>query len=509
MLTSLHLPSSLTPRRREPAPGPLAAKLQAAYTRLASGLPEEYPAEALAEAEAAVAELGDDPFATGRDGITAERIDLREIPFVTIDPKGATDLDQAMHLSVLGAGAQAPADGPAFRVRYAIADVGRFITPGGRLDRETHARGQTIYLPDRRIPLHPEIISEGAASLLPGVDRAAYVFTVELNADGTIHSQELVRAVVRSRTQLDYDAVQADHDAGRALPETIAWLPEIGAALQADEAARGGIDLAIPDQDVVEADGDYTLTYRPRQGIEDANAQISLLAGRVAANLMLEAGQGVLRTMPRPKDETIADFLAIVAGLGFPADAPYQDVIRSIGHQERNPRALAVHYASPSLFRGAGYTLISEDAADSELLQAAVGAPYAHTTAPLRRLIDRYVLPLAEAASRGAEPPAWALAGLEELPEVMQKSGQRASQIDRQVIEYTEAILLAERIGEAFDGVFVGSRTTKSGTRLVEVHVPEPAVVVWAEGEAPVGEPVRIRLRAAEPEAGKLFFDVV
>lgn len=59
------------------------------------------------------------------------------------------------------------------------------------------------------------------------------------------------------------------------------------------------------------------------------------------------------------------------------------------------------------------------------------------------------------------------------------------------------------------DGVVVGSRTTKSGTRLVEVHVPEPAVVLWAEGEAPVGEPVRIRLRAAEPEAGKLFLDVV
>ena len=323
--------------------------------------------ERVADAEAAVAELGGDPFALGRDGIDTERIDLREIPFVTIDPHGATDLDQAMHLEAL----DTAAGGAAFRVRYAIADVGRFITPDGPLDAETHARGQTIYLPDRRIPLHPEAISEGAASLLPGVDRAAYVFTVELAADGTIVSQDLGRAVVRSRAQLDYDAIQADADADRPLPEAIAALPAIGAALQADEIARGGIDLAIPDQEVTETNGDYTLSYRPRQGIEDDNAQISLLAGRVAADLMLRAGHGVLRTMPRPDEETIAEFLAIVAGLGFDAGAPYQDVIRSIGHQERNPRALAVHYASPSLFRGAGYTLIGEEESDDELLQAA------------------------------------------------------------------------------------------------------------------------------------------
>ena len=499
------LPSSLSPRDRDPAPGPLAAHLREAYAALAADLPEEYPAAALADAEAAVAELGGDPFALGRDGIETERADLREIPFVTIDPHGATDLDQAMHLEAL----DAAEDGAAFRVRYAIADVGRFITPGGPLDAETHARGQTIYLPDRRIPLHPEIISEGAASLLPGEDRAAYVFTIELAADGTIARQDLGRAVVRSRAQLDYDTIQADADAGRPLPAPIAALPAIGAALKADEIARGGIDLAIPDQEVTETNGDYTLSYRPRQGIEDDNAQISLLAGRVAADFMLRAGHGVLRTMPRPDEETISAFLAIVAGLGFDAAAPYQDVIRSIGHQDRNPRALAVHYASPSLFRGAGYTLIGAETGEDELLQAAVGAPYAHTTAPLRRLIDRYVLPIAEAACREADAPAWALDGLAELPAVMKETGRLAGQIDKQVIEYTEAVLLAERTGEVFDGVVVGSRTTKDGTQLVEVHVPEPAVVVWAAGRAPVGEPVQIRLRSAEPETGTLLFDVV
>ncbi len=101
MLTRLRLPSSLSPRRREPAPGPLAARLREAYATLAADLPAEYPAAALADAEAAVAELGSDPFAVGRDGIETERADLREIPFVTIDPDGATDLDQAMHLEAL------------------------------------------------------------------------------------------------------------------------------------------------------------------------------------------------------------------------------------------------------------------------------------------------------------------------------------------------------------------------------------------------------------------------
>ena len=110
--------------------------------RREAGVPERFPDDVLAEAEAARAE-------------PRERVDIE---FVTIDPPGARDLDQAMHIERRGDG---------HRVHYAIADPGAFITPGGALDRETHARAVTVYMPDGKIPLHPPVLSEGAASLLP------------------------------------------------------------------------------------------------------------------------------------------------------------------------------------------------------------------------------------------------------------------------------------------------------------------------------------------------------
>ncbi len=110
-------------------------------------MPADFPADVLAEAEAAVREP-DLPSS-----------DLTDLPFLTIDPPGSTDLDQAMHLERRGDG---------FRVRYAIADVGAFVRPGGALDAEAHRRVETLYSPDTRTPLHPPVLSEGAASLLPG-----------------------------------------------------------------------------------------------------------------------------------------------------------------------------------------------------------------------------------------------------------------------------------------------------------------------------------------------------
>src|SRR3954469_5837091 len=104
-----------------------------------AGVPEAFPPDVLAEAEAAVA----------RPLPERERV---ELPFVTIDPPGARDLDQAMHIERDGAG---------HRISYAIADPGVFIAPGGALDRDTHARGVTVYAPGSKVPLHPPILSEG------------------------------------------------------------------------------------------------------------------------------------------------------------------------------------------------------------------------------------------------------------------------------------------------------------------------------------------------------------
>ena len=158
-------------------------------------MPGEFPPEALAEAEAAAAR------AAG-GGLTTDR---REIELFTIDPPGSMDLDQAVALERRGTG---------YRVHYAIADVAAFVTPGGALDAEAHRRALTRYLPDGNAPLHPRVLSEGAASLLPGGDRPATLWTIDLDADGLRTAVDLRRALVRSRERFDYATVQQRLDAG-------------------------------------------------------------------------------------------------------------------------------------------------------------------------------------------------------------------------------------------------------------------------------------------------------
>ncbi|MEU8190673.1 RNB domain-containing ribonuclease, partial [Micromonospora carbonacea] len=273
----------------------LAPRIDFGALRRELELPDRFPPAAQREAEAAAA-------APPRPAV-----DRTDVPFVTVDPATSRDLDQAMHL------ARRPGGG--FRVRYAIADVAAHVRPGGALEEETWRRGQTVYLPDGNVPLHPETLSEGAASLLPDQDRAAVLWTIDLDPDGGTVAVALERALVRSRAKLDYVGVQAAADAGR-LPEPIALLPELGALLTARGLRRGAVNLPLPEQDV-ESDGDgWRLVLRGPAPMEEHNAQISLLTGMAAADIMLAGGVGLLRTMPPPRPEAVARLRTAAAPLG-------------------------------------------------------------------------------------------------------------------------------------------------------------------------------------------------
>ena len=134
-------------------------------------------------------------------------LDRTDIELVTIDPEGAKDLDQAMHIERHGDG---------YVVHYAIADVAAFVTPGDPVDVEANRRGETLYGADSKIPLHPPVLSEGAASLLPDQVRPALLWTIQVDEVGEGIDVQVERALVKSRAQLSYEAVQADLDAGRA-----------------------------------------------------------------------------------------------------------------------------------------------------------------------------------------------------------------------------------------------------------------------------------------------------
>ncbi|WP_344773186.1 RNB domain-containing ribonuclease [Gryllotalpicola kribbensis] len=443
-------------------------------------VPVEFPPAALAEAEqASRAPLGELP-------------DLTRLDFLTIDPAGSTDLDQAMHLAVTDAG---------FEVHYAIADVPFFVTPGGALDDATRRRGQTLYAPDGRIPLHPTEISESAGSLLPGQVRRAFVWRFELAGDGAVTSTSLTRALVKSRRQWSYEEAQRALDDGTA-PPALAPLPAVGKALIAQEAARGGASLNTPDQEIVLTPAGYGVERRVPLPVEDWNAQLSLLTGMAAARIMLDGGVGILRTMPPADEAAVAAFRAQTELLDLPwaEGTEYGEYLRTLDRTQ--PRALAVLQAAASLFRGAGYEAF-DGAPPAQPVQAALAAPYAHVTAPLRRLVDRWGLVVCEALSAGNPVPDWARDSLGELPHIMASTSSVAGRLDASALDRVEAAVLSARIGDAFDAVVL----TQNHTRT-RIQLAEPAVDASVEGV--VGEPgevVRVRLAAAEIATGTLTFE--
>ncbi|MFE7553746.1 RNB domain-containing ribonuclease [Streptomyces gardneri] len=466
------------------AEAPLRAALRALRTELA--IPEAFPPAVLAEAEAAA------------KNPRLPAYDATDLPFLTIDPPTSTDLDQAMHLA-------RRADG-GYRVHYAIADVAAFVAPGSALDAEAHRRVLTLYFPDGKVPLHPPVLSEGAASLLPGEPRPALLWRIDLDAEGRRVATDVRRALVRSRAKLDYADVQRRIDSGTA-EEPLALLREIGRLREALEAERGGISLTVPEQEIVESDHTYSLAYRAPLPADGWNAQISLLTGMAAADLMTAAGTGVLRTLPTAPDGAVARLRRSARALGvdWPHHVSYADVVRSA--DPTNPRHAAFLQECTTLLRGAGYTVFTDGHIPTPAVHAAVADEYTHCTAPLRRLVDRYAGELCVAAVAGNEPPEWVRAALPGLPDEMAAGSRRANTVERESVDIVEAALLKERVGEVFDAyvIDVKEREPAVGT----VHLEDPAVVARIAGgtsHLPLGEWLRVRLAEADPGSAKVLF---
>jgi len=483
----------------------LAAALAALRTELE--LPGVYPAGAVEEAREAVADLK-----------LPER-DLRDIPFVTIDPATSTDLDQALFIERAGDG---------YKVLYAIADVPSFVAPGGALDTETRRRGQTFYAPDGRIPLHPEVISEHAGSLLAEQDCGAFVWDFVLDAQAETVTVTVGRATVRSRAKLSYKGVQEQIDDGTA-PPVLQLLKEVGLKRVELERLRGGASLNMPEQEIVQAadGGGYRIVAAPSLPVEDWNAQISLMTGMAAAQLMLDGKVGILRTMPAPDERSLRHFKTQTTALGKPWDGriSYGEYLRTLDASD--PKQLAILHSAGTLFRGANYTPFDGEVPEV-VIQAAIGAPYAHTTAPLRRLIDRFVLVICEALSNNHDIPAWAREALPSLPEIMASSDQLAGRLERAALDTVEAALVANHIGQEFDAVVIsGSKPNGSGNGNGNgkgngtgkangnggpygiVQIREPAVTARCDGELESGTEVRVRLVKADIASREIRFELL
>lgn len=453
---------------------------------------------AVAEAEAAARSVLGGLSGASPDG---GRRDARDLPFVTIDPRGSRDLDQALHIERRPNG---------WRVHYAIADVPAFVAEGGPLAAEVQDRGVTFYLPDHRAPLHPPLLAEDAASLLPDRDRAAVLWTIDVDGGGGVVSAHLERAVVRSRAQLTYAEVQTDIDGGQTdVDGTVALLAEVGRVRRDVEAARDGVSLDLPAQRVVLQGGRYRLEREVTVPAMGWNAQISLLTGMVAADAMLAAGVGLLRTLPPPDRRVIKDVQRTAKALGvpWPDGATYATVVRGLDSADPDQAALLALAARG--LRGAGYLALVPgqpvpDDPDA-VRHAAVAAPYAHVTAPLRRLCDRAAIEVCLALFADRPVPAPVLEALPELPQAMARAGAREGGAARAAIDLVEALLLQSHVGEVVSATVVSATDDRSVIAVTDLAV-QAAV---AGPGLPLGETVVVRIDGVDVMERRVAFTVV
>ncbi|MFP5252747.1 MAG: RNB domain-containing ribonuclease [Actinomycetes bacterium] len=424
-------------------------------------------------------------------------LDRTDIPFVTLDPEGSMDLDQALHLE---------RDGDGFVVHYAIADLAAFVAPGDPVDLEANRRGETLYGADSKVPLHPPVLSEDAASLLPGQERPALLWTIKVDATGEGTEVDVRRAMVCSRARFAYDKVQRELDAGTAEP-MFDLLREVGELRIKRESTRGGVSLPLPEQEI-DIDGErWSLQFRRMLPVEEWNAQISLLTGMAAASLMVYGRVGVLRTLPPPDGRDVQRLhrTAKALRIDWPAEQLYPDFIRSL--DPANPRHAAMVLASTRLLRGSGYVAFDGEV-PAQPEHSALASEYAHVTAPIRRLVDRYAAEVCVALCAGEEVPAWVLERLPGLPATMQESSRRASAYENAILDLVEATVLHPHVGARFSGVVVA--VDEKDPRKGDVVVAEAAVEgrLTSPSPLPLGTEVEVTLAEADPARRTVRFEL-
>lgn len=434
-------------------------------------VPEIFPQHVAAAAEDAARRL------------PTQHVDRTDWPFVTLDPASSTDLDQAFAIERSGVD---------LLLRYAIADVAWFVEDGDSVDEEAWRRGTTQYLPDGKAGLYPAVLSEGAASLLPDGPRPAVIFAVRAAPDGSVRLDGAERAIIRSRAKLAYDRVQSSD-----LPPDFG---ELARRIQSAERARGAARVNPPAQEIAASgDGGYELLFRPPLESEVHNAALSLATNLAIADTLLAHGTGLFRVMAEPDDRAVARLRHTARGLGLRWSSKLTLAKFEQTLNPRDPKHASFMLAIQRASQGAGYVPFRKDEVP---WHAAVAATYAHATAPLRRLADRYVVRATLAIANGQAVPATVTEAFEKLGPVMARADALASQIERAAIDLAEAVLLRGREGRSFPAI-----ATDVDQRGVRIHLCDLPVVARVQAEGvKAGDSLQVTLIEANPDQRTVSF---
>ncbi|QQR40565.1 ribonuclease R [Devosia rhizoryzae] len=484
-------------------------------------IPHKWPASVLREAEEA------------KEASLKGREDWRDLPLITIDPFDAKDHDDAVH----AAPDEDEKNPGGFIVTVAIADVAAYVRPGTALDREAYLRGNSVYFPDRVVPMLPERISNELCSLKEGEPRAALAVRMVLGADGKKRSHSFHRILMRSAAKLSYQQAQAaidgnpDDNTGPLLEPILRPLWDAYAAMSAARDKRGPLDLDLPERKILLDDKGMVRDIHVPERL-DAHRLIEemMIAANVAAAETLEARRSELlyRVHDEPSSEklqALRDFLGSLDIAVKKSDSVRASDFNGILSQAR--KANNIEQVSEMVLRSQAQAEYSAENYGHFGLNL---DRYAHFTSPIRRYAD-LIVHRALVKSLGFGNDGLTEQEAQKLPGIAQHisaTERRAMLAERETSDRLLAQFLAERIGAKFLGRISG--VTKSGlfVRLLETgadgfipastlgqdfyrYVEErQSMIGERSGETfTLGDRVEVRLLEAAPVAGALRFELL
>jgi ribonuclease R len=408
------------------------------------GLPGPFPEAALADARRQAA--------TFDETVPADRRDLTDRTIITIDPVDARDFDDAISLERVERGH--------WLLGVHIADVSHFVREGSPLDQEARSRGTSVYLPDRVIPMIPEIVSNNLASLQPDKVRFAKTCWIEFTADGLPVHSAVESSAIRSCRRFAYEEVDvflADPDTRSVemTPEVRALLGrmrDLARILRSRRMARGALQLEMPE---VKIDLDRDGRVAGAHVVENTEShqiieEFMLSANEAVAGALAAAGAGFLRRIhPAPDMRKLRQLTEFVTELGFEVDSLESrfELQRLLDMARGRPEEHAVHYAVlRSLTRAAygpqedGHFALASDC-------------YCHFTSPIRRYPDLTIHRALDLLAKGKRPAA---DGLLQLGQECSDLERRAEAAERELVKLKLLLFLSSRTGEEMDAVVTG-----------------------------------------------------
>jgi ribonuclease R len=413
------------------------------------GIPHEFPPEALSEAAECPAEVGEDQ--------SAGREDLRDVPAFTIDGENARDFDDAVSLQRLGNGN--------LLLGVHIADVSHYVVPGSGLDREARYRGNSVYFPDRVIPMLPHQLSNDICSLNPEVDRLTMSVLMELTPKGEMRGHRIVQSVIKSRARLTYTIASRlisgnggdDTENFKDLRGTLRDMADLAETLRRGRMKDGSMDFDLPEAEVVfDLEGGLLGVLRAERNVAHRLIEeFMLLANRtVAAHISAAGLPSIYRNHEKPDPEKLEEFADFARNMGYDTRGVVNSSSRALQRilQEAadKPEELIINNLLLRSMKQARYT--TENTGHFALAFDC----YTHFTSPIRRYPDLMVHRILKLMQRGERVKE---GFSEELKDIAQHCSEReraAEEAEREMVKLMCAELMSDHIGEEFEGVIIG-----------------------------------------------------